>query len=78
MLNKIICWSLENRLTVIVLAILVIVAGSHSFLNMEMDAFPDTTPVQVQINTVAPSLSALEVEQLITLPVEQAISGLLG
>lgn len=78
MLNKIICWSLDNRLTVIVLALLVIVAGSYSFLNMEMDAFPDTTPVQVQINTVAPSLSALEVEQLITLPVEQSISGLLG
>ncbi len=78
MLNKIICWSLENRLTVIVLALLVIVAGTYSFLNMEMDAFPDTTPVQVQINTVAPSFSALEVEQLITLPVEQAIAGLLG
>lgn len=78
MLNKIICWSLENRFTVIVCAVLVIVAGSYSFSNMEMDAFPDTTPVQVQINTVAPSFSALEVEQLITIPVEQVISGLLG
>jgi cobalt-zinc-cadmium resistance protein CzcA len=78
MLNKIICWSLENRVTVIVCAVLVIVAGSYSFSNMEMDAFPDTTPVQVQVNTIAPSFSALEVEQLITVPVEQAISGLLG
>ncbi|MFO0965017.1 MAG: CusA/CzcA family heavy metal efflux RND transporter [Gemmataceae bacterium] len=43
---------------------------------LDIDAFPDTTPVQVQINTVAPALSPEEIEQQITFPVEQALSGL--
>ncbi len=45
---------------------------------MNVDAFPDVTPVQVQVNTVAPALSPEEVERQITFPVEQAISGLKG
>src|SRR5262249_34685273 len=47
-----------------------------SLRQLSMDAFPDTTPVQVQINTVAPGLGPLEVESQITFPVEQALSGL--
>src|SRR6202048_3102205 len=43
---------------------------------LDIDAFPDTTPVQVQINTVAPALGPEEVEQQITFPIEQAIGGL--
>src|SRR5947208_1483810 len=43
---------------------------------LDIDAFPDTTPVQVQINTVAPSLGPTEVEQQITYPIEQALNGL--
>ena len=42
---------------------------------LDIDAFPDTTPVQVQINTVAPALGPEEVEQRITFPIEQAIGG---
>ena len=45
---------------------------------LDIDAFPDTTPVQVQINTVAPALGPEEVEQQITFPIEQAIGGLPG
>ena len=45
---------------------------------LPIDAFPDTTPVQVQVNTNAPSLSPVEIEQQITFPVEQAIGGLPG
>src|SRR6187551_2045476 len=43
---------------------------------LDIDAFPDTTPVQIQINTVAPALSPLEIERQATAPVERAISGL--
>ncbi len=43
-----------------------------------VDAFPDTTPLQVQINTNAPALNAAEIEQQITFPVETAISGIPG
>lgn len=76
MLNYIITWSLNNRLIVILLAILLIISGFFSFKKLPFDAFPDTTPIQVQINTVAPSLAPFEIEQQITIPIEQAISGL--
>src|SRR4051794_25869859 len=44
--------------------------------HLDIDAFPDTTPVQVQINTVAPALGPEEIEQQITFPVEQVLAGL--
>ena len=76
MLNRIVTWSLNNRLVVIVLSLLVIGSGIHALARLPIDAFPDTTPVQVQINTVVAALSPLEIEQQITFPVEQAVSGL--
>src|SRR5437016_11357329 len=53
-----------------------VVAGAISLYYLDIDAFPDTTPVQVQINTVAPALGPEEVERQITFPIEQAIGGL--
>jgi heavy metal efflux system protein len=76
MLSRIIEVSLRHRLVVILIWLGVVVAGVIAFRRLPIDAFPDTTPVQVQINTVAPSLSPLEIERQITAPVEQAISGL--
>lgn len=78
MLNKIIDLSLRNRAMVLVLVAVVIVAGAWSLQYIDIDAFPDTTPVMVQVNTTAPSLSPEEVERQITFPIEQAISGLPG
>ena len=78
MLNWIIDVSLRNRVLVLVLVTGVIVAGGWSLQHIDIDAFPDTTPVMVQINTTAPSLSPEEVERQITFPVEQSISGLPG
>ena len=54
------------------------IAGIAAFRRLPIDAFPDTTPVQVQINTVAPALSPLEIERQATALVEQAIGGLPG
>lgn len=76
MLSAVIRWSLENRLVVLVLTGVLVVTGLWSLRRLPVDAFPDTTPVQVQVNTVAPSLSPNEVEQQITLRVELALSGL--
>lgn len=76
MLNAIIEWSLRYRFLVIALTALVVITGVFSATHLPVDAFPDTTPVQVQINTVAPALTPLEIEQQITFPVEQSISGL--
>jgi heavy metal efflux system protein len=78
MLNWIIRVSLKNRLLVCVLAAALIVIGGRSLSRLPIDAFPDTTPVQVQINTGVPALSPPEAEQQVTIPVELAVSGLPG
>ncbi|MBS0205788.1 MAG: efflux RND transporter permease subunit [Planctomycetes bacterium] len=75
-LNRVIDFSLHNRLLVILGVLAAGVAGVFALRHLDIDAFPDTTPVQVQINTVAPALSPEEVERQITFPIEQAISGL--
>src|SRR5512136_217050 len=78
MLNWIITFSLKNRLLVCVLALALVVIGGRTLSVLPIDAFPDTTPVQVQINTTAAALNPQETEAQITLPVELAISGLPG
>ncbi len=78
MLNWIIDFSLRNRAVVLIAMLGVIVAGGWSLQYLDIDAFPDTTPVMVQINTTAPSLAPEEVERQITFPIEQVISGLPG
>src|SRR3954453_21292325 len=78
MLNALIDFSLRNRFVVLLLATLAVVLGVRAAIHLPLDAFPDTTPVQVQINTVAPELAPEEVERQITFPVEQALGGLKG
>jgi cobalt-zinc-cadmium resistance protein CzcA len=78
MLNWIIDFSLRHRVVVIGLVVALAVVGAISLRYLPIDAFPDTTPVQVQINTTAPALGPEEVEQQITFPIEQVISGLPG
>ncbi|NQV26113.1 MAG: efflux RND transporter permease subunit, partial [Rhodopirellula sp.] len=78
MLNWLIDFSLRNRAMVILAVLVVSVAGAFSLQFLDVDAFPDTTPVMVQINTIAPSLSPEEVERQLTFPLEQAIAGLPG
>lgn len=76
MLTKILEWSLGHRLIVILAWVGIAAMGLLSALRLPLDAFPDTTPVQVQVNTVAPSLGPLEIERQITTPIEWSISGL--
>jgi cobalt-zinc-cadmium resistance protein CzcA len=78
MLNFLIDWSLRNRLLVLAGVCCFVVLGGISLTYLNLDAFPDTTPVQVQINTIAAGLAPEEVERQITFPLEQAISGLPG
>jgi len=63
---------------VIAVVLALAAGGAVSLAHLDIDAFPDTTPVQIQVNTVAPALAPEEVERQITFPVEQAISGLPG
>ena len=76
MLNALIEWSLANRFLVLVGTFLVAALGVYSATRLPIDAVPDLTNVQVQVITEAPALSALEVESLLSFPVEGAMSGL--
>ncbi|MHC4447186.1 MAG: efflux RND transporter permease subunit, partial [Planctomycetota bacterium] len=78
MIARIVTWSLQHRLLVIAITLIVVASGAWSLRRLPIDAYPDTTPVMVQVNTTAPALSPPEVEQQITFPVEQVISGLPG
>jgi CzcA family heavy metal efflux pump len=75
MLNRIILWSIENRLVVLVLAALLIVFGLRAAYLSPLDVFPDFAPPQVVIQTEAQGLSAEEVEQLVTIPLETTLNG---
>lgn len=76
MVNHIIEWSLENRFIVLLLAVVLFGAGLYSAASLPLDAVPDLTNVQVQVLTTSPALGPVEVEQFITFPVENAMSGL--
>ena len=78
MLNALIQFSLNNRFVVLLLGAILIVVGMNAAQELPLDAFPDTTPNQIQINTVAPALSPEEIERLITFPVELSLGGLKG
>jgi cobalt-zinc-cadmium resistance protein CzcA len=76
MLNWLIDFALRHRFFVILASAIAAVAGVFSLTRLDVDAFPDTTPVQVQINTNVPSLNPEEVERQITFPIEQKLSGM--
>ncbi|PRY52457.1 cobalt-zinc-cadmium resistance protein CzcA [Arcticibacter pallidicorallinus] len=76
MLDKIILYSVRNKVVVAVGVILLIIWGAYSAFNLPIDAVPDITNNQVQVITQAPDLGAQEVEQFITNPVELALSNI--
>jgi len=75
MLNRVILWSLRNRIVVLALAALLVVFGVRTARRAPLDVFPDFAPPQVVIQTEAPGLSTEEVEQLVSLPIETALNG---
>ena len=76
MLNKLVDFSIQHRLLVVVLSLGLIVAGLYAAFTLPIDAVPDITTKQVVVNTSAPALGPQEVERQITMPVEVALSGL--
>jgi cobalt-zinc-cadmium resistance protein CzcA len=71
MLNRIIGYSIHNKLIIGLFTLTLILFGSYQLTKLPIDAVPDITNNQVQIITVAPSYSATDIERLITIPVEQ-------
>jgi cobalt-zinc-cadmium resistance protein CzcA len=78
MLNKIIAFSIKNKLIIGLFILALIGYGSYQFTKLPIDAVPDITDNQVQVITVTPSLGAPDVERLITFPIEQANSNIPG
>jgi cobalt-zinc-cadmium resistance protein CzcA len=78
MLERIIRLSIRQRWAVLIAALLLVGLGIYNFGRLKIDAVPDITNVQVQVNTSLPGFSPLEAEQRITFPVETALAGLPG
>lgn len=78
MLNKIIYYSLHNRLVVLVASLLLMIAGVFVTTRTEVDVFPDLNAPTVVVMTEAAGLAAEEVEQLVTFPIETSINGAAG
>ena len=75
MLNKIIQFSLNNRLFILLTAIVLIIGGVYTARNTEVDVFPDLNAPTVVVMTEAGGMAAEEVEQLVTFPIETAVNG---
>lgn len=75
MLNKIIYYSLHNRLVVLVCSLLLMIAGAYTATKMDVDVFPDLNAPTVVIMTEANGMAPEEVERLVTFPVETAVNG---
>ena len=78
MLNKIIGFSLQNRILVLVASVLLLIGGTYTAMHTEVDVFPDLNAPTVVIMTEANGMAAEDVEQLVTFPVETAVNGATG
>ena len=78
MIERLIRTALEQRLIVLLAVVGLIVGGVAAFRHLPIDAFPDVTPVQVQVITQAPSLAPAEIERLVTFPLEIELTNLPG
>src|SRR5262245_31551816 len=78
MLERILNFSVKNRWFVVILTAIVAAIGAWSLKKLPIDALPDITNNQVQINALAPSLSPFEVEKQVTFTIENALAGIPG
>src|SRR5216684_6710445 len=78
MVRKVIEWSLNNPLVVILLAAALAAIGVYSFLNVNVEAYPDPAPAIVEVVAQFPGASAEEVERQVTIPLEVTFAGMRG
>ena len=78
MVRKLIQWSLDNPLFAILMAVGLAIVGVYSFLNINVEAYPDPAPPTVEIVALFPGASAEEVEKQVTIPLEVALAGMPG
>ena len=75
MLNKIISFSLANRLAVLILSAVILIAGTLTLIRTEVDIFPDLNAPTVVVMTEAPGFAPEDVETIVTYPIETAVNG---
>lgn len=78
MLNAIVAWSLDRARIVLAAAALLLIFGGLTLTRASYDVFPEFVPAQAEVQTEAPGLTAEQVEQLVTRPIEQAVAGAAG
>jgi hypothetical protein len=78
MLERVLAFSVRQRWLVLLATLAAAVAGAWSLTKLPIDAVPDVTNVQVQINAIAPALTPIEIEKQVTFPLETALAGTLG
>ncbi len=78
MFNRLIAWSLHNRLIVLAITLVLFVAGGYALQRMPVDVFPEFAPPQVVIQTEVSGMAPQDVESLVTYPLESAINGTPG
>ncbi|MCC6953060.1 MAG: CusA/CzcA family heavy metal efflux RND transporter [Deltaproteobacteria bacterium] len=76
MLNSVLSFAIRQRWLVMLCTLVLAILGGYHFTQLSIDAVPDITNVQVQVNTESPGFSPLEVEQRVTFPLEHALAGL--
>jgi heavy metal efflux system protein len=78
MLERVIRFSIEHRLLIVLLTIVAAALGVYAMQRLPIDAVPDITNKQVQINTLVPALSPIDIERQVTFPIETALAGISG
>ena len=78
MISKIISYSVHNKKVVLIAIALLLVVGIYNVTKLPIDAVPDITDNQVQVITVSPSLSAEDLERMVTIPIENSIASIKG
>ena len=78
MMEHIFAFSVRRRWLVLLMTLAATISGAWSLTKLPIDAVPDVTNVQVQVNAVAPSLSPIEIEKQVTFPIETALAGTPG
>src|SRR5947209_18424469 len=78
MMERILVWSVRRRWLVVLMTVAALIWGAVSLTKLPIDAVPDVTNVQVQINAMAPALSPIEIEKQVTFPIETALAGTPG